>query len=77
MKLPKLHIRDLFWLAALAAMGCGWWVDRVRVAHREGVARGNFVRYAPLAFEEMGERLFEEEMYPPLTDHELMSGGDN
>ena len=28
MKLPQLTLRDLFWLVALVAMGCGWWVDR-------------------------------------------------
>lgn len=26
-KLPQLTLRDLFWLVALVAMGCGWWVD--------------------------------------------------
>ena len=30
MKLPQLTPRDLFWLVALAAMGCGWWVERSR-----------------------------------------------
>ena len=33
-KLPKLTLRDLFWLVALVAMGCGWWVDRRSVAAR-------------------------------------------
>ena len=28
MKLPQLSLRELFLLVALAAMGCGWWVDR-------------------------------------------------
>jgi hypothetical protein len=28
MKLPQLTLRDLFWLVALVAMGCGWWVER-------------------------------------------------
>jgi hypothetical protein len=27
-KLPQLTLRDLFWLVALVAMGCGWWIDR-------------------------------------------------
>ena len=27
MKLPQLSLRDLFWLVALVAMGCGWWVE--------------------------------------------------
>jgi len=25
-KLPQLTLRDLFWLVALVAMGCGWWI---------------------------------------------------
>ena len=29
-KLPQLTLRDLFWIVALVAMGCGWWVE-----HRE------------------------------------------
>jgi hypothetical protein len=28
-KLPQLTLRDLFWLVALVAMGCGWWVERI------------------------------------------------
>jgi hypothetical protein len=27
MKLPKLHLRDLFWLVLVCALGVGWWVD--------------------------------------------------
>jgi hypothetical protein len=30
MKLPQLTLRDLFWLVALVALGCGWWVERTR-----------------------------------------------
>jgi hypothetical protein len=33
MKLPQLSLRDLFWLVALVAMGCGWWVERRRHAN--------------------------------------------
>lgn len=29
MKLPQLSLRELFLLVALAAVGCGWWVDRL------------------------------------------------
>jgi hypothetical protein len=32
-KLPQLTLRELFLLVALAAMGCGWWVDRRRHAN--------------------------------------------
>ena len=36
MKLPRFTLRDLFWLVALVAMGCGWWVDHARqVADRD------------------------------------------
>src|SRR4051812_44131390 len=27
MKLPQLHIRDLFWLVLVVALGLGWWVS--------------------------------------------------
>jgi hypothetical protein len=33
-KLPQLTLRDLFWLVALVAMGCGWWVDKEVQAQR-------------------------------------------
>jgi hypothetical protein len=33
MKLWRLSLRDLFWLVALVAMGCGWWVDRMAISH--------------------------------------------
>jgi hypothetical protein len=32
MKLPQLSLRELFLLVVIAAMGCGWWMDRARVA---------------------------------------------
>jgi len=28
MKLPQLSLRELFLLVVIAALGCGWWVDR-------------------------------------------------
>ena len=28
MKLPQLSLRELFLLVVIAAMGCGWWVER-------------------------------------------------
>jgi hypothetical protein len=31
LKFPQLSLRDLFWLVALVAMGCGWWVEHRRV----------------------------------------------
>ena len=40
MKLKQLSLRDLLLLMALAAVSCGWWVDRMRLnqlvdAHRK------------------------------------------
>jgi hypothetical protein len=32
MKLPQLSLRELFLLVVIAAMGCGWWVDRLSLA---------------------------------------------
>jgi hypothetical protein len=31
MKLPQLTLRELFLLVVIAAMGCGWWVERKRL----------------------------------------------
>ena len=31
MTLPQLHLRDLFWLVLVVAMGCGWWVERQKL----------------------------------------------
>lgn len=28
MKLPQLHLRDLFWLTVVVAFGCAWWIER-------------------------------------------------
>src|SRR5690349_14357858 len=30
MKLPQLSLRELFLLVVIAAMSCGWWVERTR-----------------------------------------------
>jgi hypothetical protein len=27
MKLPQLHLRDLFWLVLVCAIAGGWWVE--------------------------------------------------
>jgi hypothetical protein len=34
MTLPKLNLRDLFWLVAVVAMGVCWWMDRQALASR-------------------------------------------
>jgi hypothetical protein len=31
MKLPKLSLRDLFWLVLVCALALGWWLDRERL----------------------------------------------
>jgi hypothetical protein len=45
MKLPQLSLRDLFWLVALVAMGCGWWVDRTGLS-RSGRNAKQFAQIA-------------------------------
>lgn len=45
MKLPKLTLRDLFWLMALAAMGCGWWVERREYHARAAEAAQKAIQY--------------------------------
>ena len=52
MKLPQLSLRDVFWLVAFVAMGCGWWV-RERALRNELVRKSNELmaerqRHAPL-----------------------------
>jgi hypothetical protein len=40
--MPKLNLRDLFWLVLLAAILCAWWLDRHRAyddGYRAGVKR--------------------------------------
>jgi len=46
-KLPQLSLRDLFWLVALVAIGCGWWIDRQRLA-------GEFARFKEAQFTRVG-----------------------
>jgi hypothetical protein len=43
MNLPQLSLRELFLLVALAAMGCGWWVDHNQRLQRLGVRRAGEV----------------------------------
>ena len=34
MKLPQLHLGDLFWLVLVVALGLGWWIEhRTRTAY--------------------------------------------
>jgi len=32
MKVPRFHLRDLFWLVLVCALAVGWWVDRSSLA---------------------------------------------
>ena len=32
MKLSSFSLRELFLLVVIAAMGCGWWVDHMRLS---------------------------------------------
>jgi hypothetical protein len=38
MKLPQLSLRELFLLVVIAAMGCGWWVDRQHLISQSEIA---------------------------------------
>lgn len=38
MKLPRFSLRELFLLVVIAAMGCGWWVERLGRLRAESVA---------------------------------------
>lgn len=33
MGLPKLNLRDLFWMMAVVATGLGWWLDHSLLAN--------------------------------------------
>jgi len=48
----KLTLRDLFWLVALAALGCAWWMDRGRIRVREQELQSLIERN-----EKMGEQI--------------------
>lgn len=40
--IPKLTIRDLFWLMLLAAVAIGWWLERSRALKQIGELRAQF-----------------------------------
>jgi hypothetical protein len=50
MPLPKLNLRDLFWIVVVVAMGLGWWADsrqknsRYKKLESESDARYQFLR---------------------------------
>ncbi len=65
MKLPKLHIRDLFWLVLVAACLCAWFVQTRRVTGLESDLRGtkhtlalakSHLKYVQQYFEDKGYR---------------------
>ena len=43
MKLPQVSLRELFLLVVIAAMGCGWWVDRSSL-HRKNSSLSTTVK---------------------------------
>lgn len=38
MKAPRFHLRDLFWLVLIVAVGCAWWIERVSKLRAESAA---------------------------------------
>jgi hypothetical protein len=46
--MPKLTLRDLFWLVLVAAMGCAWWLDSRRWAYSHRKVREWEQRYSEL-----------------------------
>jgi hypothetical protein len=53
MRLPQLTLRDLFWLVALAALGCAWWVDHFQM---------DSARKADFKFRQVERELMEDRM---------------
>ena len=39
MKLTQVHLRDLFWLVLVVAMGCAWWLEQSKLAEQKRVAQ--------------------------------------
>ena len=46
MTLPKLNLRDLFWLVVVVAMGLGWYAQ-----HRQTMR--TILRFSPMLYEKM------------------------
>ena len=54
MKLPQLHLRDLFWLVLVCGLVLGWWLERSSlIAENEGF-RERYLRLWPTS---PGQRL--------------------
>src|SRR4051812_30853815 len=58
MKLPKLHLRDLFWLVLLCACLCAWWIDRRNQEYRHARWRARAIWASEIL--EANELRFEE-----------------
>jgi len=54
MKLPRFTLRELFLLVVIAAMGCGWWVERNRLITENDGLRETYLRMWPTS---PGQRL--------------------
>ena len=60
MKLPQLHLRDLFWLTLVVALGLGWWVDH-RLLYFERCSETNFAHRIMRAAQECGYTFLTDE----------------
>jgi hypothetical protein len=54
MKLPKLHLRDVFWLVLVCALVVGWWGDRGRVSAELSKVMRAIIR-SPLCLDRVGD----------------------
>ena len=78
MKLPKLALRDLFWLVLICAMGCGWWVSYSRSLSAEKAARSAALKaktdqdLAEDRLERLKSALHEQGMHVTFHDDGIM-----
>jgi hypothetical protein len=75
MKLPQLHLRDLFWLVLVISLGLGWWVhvrrlqsDAVRV-QRDLILQADYVQQFVSVLTKLGCEI------PPDSDPRCSNGG--
>ncbi len=67
MTIPKVHIRDLFWLLLVVGMGCAWWIDHHVYAERDAWLWDTFI--------ESSKRDEEWQRATGLPDPEAVSEG--
>jgi len=44
MKLPKMALRDLFWLVALIGVALGWWIERRQLLRNIDLLSAEFIQ---------------------------------